>query len=39
MLHARLARLPEQSHAHDHEHHQLVMALAGRAEFEVDGRG
>ncbi|XEG71282.1 AraC family transcriptional regulator [Pseudomonas sp. abacavir_1] len=39
MLHARLARLAEQSHAHDHEHHQLVMALAGRAEFEVDGRG
>ncbi|MDF3931473.1 AraC family transcriptional regulator [Pseudomonas citronellolis] len=39
MLHARLARLSEQSHAHDHAHHQLVVALAGRAEFEVEGRG
>lgn len=39
MLVARLQRLDEQAHAHAHDHHQLVMSLAGRAAFEVGGRG
>lgn len=39
MLEARLLRLDDQAHHHAHDHHQLVMSLAGRAEFEVDGRG
>src|SRR5262245_6947391 len=39
MFDTRLAHLPDQSHTHAHDHHQLVMSLAGRAEFEVDGYG
>ncbi|MGQ7815136.1 helix-turn-helix domain-containing protein [Metapseudomonas furukawaii] len=39
MLEARLLRLDDKAHHHAHDHHQLVMSLAGRAEFEVDGRG
>ncbi|MFZ6046837.1 helix-turn-helix domain-containing protein [Pseudomonas sp. CR3202] len=39
MLDARLLRLDDQAHHHAHDHHQLVLSLAGRAEFEVDGRG
>ncbi|MNM64515.1 HTH-type transcriptional activator RhaS [compost metagenome] len=39
MFDTRLAHLPDQSHTHAHDHHQLVMSLAGRAEFEVEGRG
>ena len=39
MLAARLMRLDDQAHVHAHDHHQLVLSLAGRAEFEVDGRG
>ncbi|MNQ60185.1 HTH-type transcriptional activator RhaS [compost metagenome] len=39
MLEARLLRLDDQAHQHAHDHHQLVLSLAGRAEFEVDGRG
>ncbi|HBP5765072.1 TPA: AraC family transcriptional regulator, partial [Pseudomonas aeruginosa] len=39
MFDTRLIRLPDQSHTHAHEHHQLVMSLAGRAEFEVNGCG
>lgn len=39
MLQARLIRLDEQAHEHTHDHHQLVMSLAGRAEFEVGGCG
>ncbi|KRW59455.1 helix-turn-helix transcriptional regulator [Pseudomonas sp. TTU2014-080ASC] len=39
MLTARLMRLDEQAHEHTHDHHQLVMSLAGRAAFEVNGRG
>lgn len=39
MLETRLAHLAEQCHAHDHRHHQVVMAVAGRAEFDVEGRG
>ncbi|MCY1290518.1 HTH-type transcriptional activator RhaS [compost metagenome] len=39
MLDARLLRLDDQANHHAHDHHQLVLSLAGRAEFEVDGRG
>ncbi|CAD5109130.1 helix-turn-helix transcriptional regulator [Zestomonas carbonaria] len=39
MLKARLIRLDDQAQEHTHGHHQLVMSLAGRAEFEVNGRG
>jgi len=39
MLNARLLRLDDQAHEHTHDHHQLVFSLAGRAEFEVNGRG
>ncbi|GIZ11530.1 AraC family transcriptional regulator [Pseudomonas sp. NCCP-436] len=39
MLQARVIRLDEQAHEHAHGHHQLVMSLEGRAEFEVSGRG
>ncbi|WP_271411211.1 AraC family transcriptional regulator [Pseudomonas sp. Q1-7] len=39
MFEARLLRLDDQVHHHAHDHHQLVMSLAGRADFEVDGRG
>ncbi|MDX5372832.1 MAG: AraC family transcriptional regulator [Pseudomonadaceae bacterium] len=39
MLNARLLRLDDQAHQHAHDHHQLVMSLAGRAEFEVGGCG
>ncbi|MCU1715940.1 AraC family transcriptional regulator [Pseudomonas sp. 5P_3.1_Bac2] len=39
MLNARLMRLADQAHEHTHHHHQLVLSLAGRAEFEVNGRG
>ncbi len=39
MLKARLIRLDDQAHEHAHDHHQLVMSLSGRAEFEVNGRG
>jgi AraC-like DNA-binding protein len=39
MLNARLMRLADQAHEHTHRHHQLVLSLAGRAEFEVNGRG
>ena len=39
MLNARLLRLDDQSHEHAHGHHQLVLSLSGRAEFEVGGAG
>lgn len=39
MLETRLLRLDDQTHEHAHDHHQLVLSLAGRAEFEVNGRG
>ncbi|SDN94800.1 AraC family transcriptional regulator [Pseudomonas jinjuensis] len=39
MFETRLAHLSDQSHTHAHDHHQLVMSLSGRAEFEVEGRG
>ena len=39
MLEVRLLRLSDQSHTHAHGHHQMVLSLAGRAEFEVAGKG
>lgn len=39
MLDLRLLRLSDQSHTHAHGHHQMVLSLAGRAEFEVAGKG
>lgn len=39
MLNARFMRLDDQATEHAHDHHQLVMSLAGRAEFQVDGQG
>ena len=39
MYNARLLRLDDQAHEHAHDHHQLVLSLSGRAEFEVGGRG
>lgn len=39
MLKTRLMSLDDQAHEHAHDHHQLVMSLSGRAEFEVNGRG
>lgn len=39
MFNARLMRLDDQAHEHTHDHHQVVLSLAGRAEFEVNGRG
>jgi AraC-like DNA-binding protein len=39
MLNARLMRLDDQAHEHTHNHHQVVMSVSGRAEFEVVGCG
>lgn len=39
MLNARLLRLDDQAHEHTHDHHQLILSISGRAEFEVNGRG
>ena len=39
MLQARLLCLDNQAHEHAHDYHQLVLSLAGRAEFEVNGAG
>ncbi|MES2821944.1 MAG: AraC family transcriptional regulator [Pseudomonadota bacterium] len=39
MFSTRLMRLDDQAHVHAHDHHQLVLSLSGRAEFEVNGRG
>ena len=39
MLSTRLLCLDDQAHEHAHDHHQLVLSLSGRAEFEVNGRG
>lgn len=39
MLTARLLRLDDQAHEHAHHYHQLILALSGRAEFEVNGHG
>ncbi|WP_462379147.1 helix-turn-helix domain-containing protein [Pseudomonas sp. Marseille-QA0892] len=39
MLNARLMRLDAQRHEHAHPYHQLVLSLAGRAEFDVNGHG
>ncbi len=37
MFDTRLATLPDQADQHAHDHHQLVMSLSGRAEFEIGG--
>ena len=39
MFSTRLIRLDDQANFHAHDHHQLVMSLAGRAAFEVNGSG
>jgi AraC-like DNA-binding protein len=39
MLTARLLRLDDQAHEHAHDYHQLILALSGRAAFEVNGHG
>ncbi|CAE6904616.1 Transcriptional regulator, AraC family [Pseudomonas marincola] len=39
MFNARLTCLDNQAHEHTHDHHQLVLSLSGRAEFEVNGCG
>ncbi|SDT99613.1 transcriptional regulator, AraC family [Pseudomonas pohangensis] len=39
MLTARLLRLDDQAHEHAHHYHQLILALSGRAAFEVNGHG
>ncbi|MFR0689619.1 helix-turn-helix domain-containing protein [Enterobacterales bacterium AE_CKDN230030158-1A_HGKHYDSX7] len=39
MFDTRLATLSVQADQHAHDHHQLVMALSGRAEFEIEGAG
>lgn len=39
MFETRIATLSDQTDQHAHGHHQLVMSLSGRAEFEIDGRG
>jgi AraC-like DNA-binding protein len=39
MLNARLMRLDAQPHEHSHNYHQVVLSLAGRAEFDVSGSG
>lgn len=36
---ASLMQLPRQGMAHHHPFHQLVIGVAGQAEFEVEGRG
>ncbi len=33
----RVNRLPNSCLSHDHEYHQLVVALSGKAEFEIEG--
>lgn len=39
MLNASLLKLPEASHQHRHEYHQLVIGVRGEAELCVNGRG
>lgn len=39
MFDTRLATLSDQIDQHAHDHHQLVMSLSGRAEFEIGGSG
>lgn len=35
----RLMPLPQQALRHDHSHHQVVLALRGAADFEIEGYG
>lgn len=39
MIRTRVLGLPEQASSHAHADHQMVVALDGRADFEVDGQG
>lgn len=39
MLNARLLKLPEASHQHRHEHHQIVVGVKGEADLSVEGTG
>lgn len=39
MLNARLLKLPEASHQHRHDYHQLVIGVRGEAELCVEGNG
>lgn len=39
MLHTRLIPLSPDAHHHVHGHHQLVLSVDGKAEFEVEGHG
>lgn len=39
MLDARLLKLPQASHQHRHEHHQIVVCVQGEADLSVDGTG
>lgn len=39
MLHTRLIPLSPDAHHHAHGHHQLVLSVDGKAEFEVEGHG
>lgn len=39
MLDARLLKLPQASHQHRHEHHQIVVGVQGEADLSVDGTG
>ncbi|SFM19918.1 helix-turn-helix transcriptional regulator [Marinobacter zhejiangensis] len=39
MLNASLLKLPEASHQHRHDYHQLVIGVRGNAELCVDGFG
>ncbi|WP_210398306.1 helix-turn-helix domain-containing protein [Motiliproteus sediminis] len=38
-LNARLYQMPADSDRHKHAHHQLVVGVRGRAEFEINGSG
>lgn len=37
MIASRFLNLSEQTQAHAHDHHQLVLSLSGRADFQVNG--
>jgi AraC-like DNA-binding protein len=39
MLTTRLIPLSPDAHTHAHGHHQLVLSVDGKAEFEVNGKG
>ncbi|WP_428610157.1 AraC family transcriptional regulator [Sedimenticola sp.] len=39
MLNTQVIQLPKQSVEHDHQYHQIILGVQGRAEFEVEGQG